>query len=66
MWSKYVSSNVCRDFRRPLSTFAMVERKSFNGKFKSKNYFSDWAFYVTIIDADITLEGESLSIQYLI
>ena len=32
---------------------ATVAQKSFNGKFTAKNWFSDWAFYVIIVDADI-------------
>ena len=36
MWSKYLSNNVWRDFRLPLSAFAMVAGESFNGKFTVK------------------------------
>ena len=53
MWSKYVSNNVLRYFRLSVSEFAMVERKSFNGKFTAKTDFIDQAFYVTTTDADI-------------
>ena len=52
-WSKYVSYNVWSDFRLPVPAFATVARKSFNGKFTTKNDFSVQTFYVTIIDADI-------------
>ena len=52
MWFKFVSNNVCIDFRLPLSAFTIVAGKSFKGTFKP-NWFSDRAFYVTIIDADI-------------
>ena len=46
--------NIWRDFRLPRSALATVDRKSFNGKFTAKNYFSDRAFYVTHdSDADI-------------
>ena len=36
-----------------MSALTLVERKSFNGKFTAKKWFSDWEFYVTIADADI-------------
>ena len=36
MWSKYVSNNVWRDYRLPVSTFVTVARKIFIGKFTSK------------------------------
>ena len=36
MWSKYVSSNVWRDFTLPVSAFATVVWKTFNGKFTAK------------------------------
>ena len=36
-----------------MSELATVARKSFNGKFTTKNWFSDRAFYVTIAIADI-------------
>ena len=39
MWFKYVSNNVWTDFRLTVSTFAMVARKSFNGKFTAQNDF---------------------------
>ena len=35
-----------------MSALATVVRKSFNGKFTAKIWFSDQAFYVTIADAD--------------
>ena len=50
MWSKYVSNNVRRDFRVPVSAFATVARQSFNGKFTA---ILDHVFYVTITDTDI-------------
>ena len=54
MWSKYVSNNVCKGFRLPAPAFARVARKSFNGKFYCKNWFSDRAsFFIFITDADI-------------
>ena len=49
MWSKFVSNNVCRDFRLSFSAFSIVAWKSFI----SQNWFSNQAFYVTIIDANI-------------
>ena len=36
-----------------MSALATVARKSFNGKFYWKNWFSDRTFHVTIADADI-------------
>ena len=36
-----------------MSALATVARKSFNGKFAAKIDFPNWAFYVTIADADI-------------
>ena len=39
--------------RLPVSVFATVARKSFNGKFTAKIEFSDRAFYVAITDSDI-------------
>ena len=30
-WSKFVSNDICRDFRLPVSAFETVARKSFNG-----------------------------------
>ena len=36
MWFKNVSNNVWRDFRLPVSAFATVARKRFNGKFTAK------------------------------
>ena len=36
MWSKYLSNNVWRDFRLPMSALATVAEKSFNGKFTAK------------------------------
>ena len=35
-WSKYLSNNVWRDFRLPMSALATVAGKSFNGKFTPK------------------------------
>ena len=35
-WSKYVVNNAQRDLRIPVSVFATVARKSFNGKFTAK------------------------------
>ena len=53
MWSKYVSINVWRDFRLPVSSFATVAQKGFYRKFTAKIYFLNRAFYVTTTDADI-------------
>ena len=50
MWSKSVSNIVWRDFRLPVSSFAMIAMKGFNGKFTTR--ICDRAFYVTITDAD--------------
>ena len=36
-----------------MSALAMVARKRINDKFTAKIDFTDWAFYVTIADADI-------------
>ena len=36
MWSKYVSNNVWRDLRLPVSDFSTVAWKSFNLKFTAK------------------------------
>ena len=36
-----------------MSALAMVVRKSFNGKFTAKNWFSGRVLYVIIADADI-------------
>ena len=36
MWSKYLSNNVWRDFRLPMSALATVAGRSFNGKFTAK------------------------------
>ena len=36
-----------------MSPLTLVERKSFNGKFTAKKWFSDREFYVTIADADM-------------
>ena len=44
--------NVCKEFRFPLSEFAMVAGK-FLWQIYSKILFSDRGFYVTIIDTDI-------------
>ena len=42
-----------RSVRLPRSALATVARKSFKWQIYCKNCFSDWAFYVTIADADI-------------
>ena len=46
MLSKYVSNNLQRDFRIPVSAFVKVARKSFNAKFTAKIGFRS-RFYVT-------------------
>ena len=53
IWYKHFLRNIWRDFRLPMSVLATVARKSFNGKFTGKKWFSDLAFYVIIADADI-------------
>ena len=53
MLYKHISRNVWKDFRLPVLALATVARKSFNGKFTAKNWFSDWVFYYTIANADI-------------
>ena len=57
MWSKYLSNNVWRDFRLPMSALATVAGKNFNGKFTAKIDFSDRVFYITLGDADIGSEN---------
>ena len=52
IWYKYILRNVRRDFRLPISALATVARKSFDGIFNAKKWFSDQAFYVTIADVD--------------
>ena len=53
MWFKYVSNNVWRGFyTAPVSAFTTVARKVLMANLLPK-WFSDWAFNVTITDADI-------------
>ena len=47
---KHIVRNVWRDFKLPMSALATVARRILNGKLID---FSNWAFYVTIVDADI-------------
>ena len=65
MWSKYLSNNVWRDFRLPMSALAMVAGKSINCKFTAKNDFGCLVSYVTIADAD-TGNLKSLQSPYII
>ena len=53
MWPKYISNNVYieREFRHPVSAFATVTRKSFNGKFTAKIDFPIGHFIIA--DANI-------------
>ena len=44
---------VWEDLRLPISAFATISRKSFNGKFTAKIDFPFLTFYVAIVDADI-------------
>ena len=67
MWSKYLSNNVWRDFRLPMSALATVGGESFDSKFTAKTDFLIGYLYITIADADIgslkslhTLFGEYL------
>ena len=53
MWPIYVSTNVWKNLRLPVSASATVARKSFNGKFIAKLDFPMRAFYVTINDTVI-------------
>ena len=39
MWTKYVSNNVWRAYRLPVSIIATVAQKAFNSKFISKINF---------------------------
>ena len=52
MWSQDVSNNVCRDFTLPLSAFAIISGKILRENLRQK-WFSDQAFYFTIIDTEI-------------
>ena len=63
MWSKYFSNNVWRDFWLPMSAFATVAWKSYNGKFTAKIVFS--LGYFTLPLLMLTLEVCSFSIHYL-
>ena len=50
MWSKYLSNNVWRDFRLPMSALATVlVRKSFNGKFTAKIDFPIGYFILPLL-----------------
>ena len=64
MWSKYLSNNVWRDFRLPMSPLATVAGKSFNSKLTAKIDFLLGYFIVQLLM--LTLEALSLSIHYLI
>ena len=63
-WSKYVSNNVRRDFRLPVSAFATVARKVFNGKFTAKIHVPISTFMLSYLTS--TLKVWSLSEHYLI
>ena len=58
----YVSKNVWRVLRLPVSAFALVAQKSFNGEFTANNWFSDQTFYVTIANF-LSMKVLSLSIH---
>ena len=51
-------------FKFPMSALAMVEQKSFNGKFTAKIDFPIGYFILPLLM--LTLEVQSLSIHYLI
>ena len=54
MWSKYLSNDIWRDFKLPMSALATVAGKSFNDKFTAKIDFPlGYYFYITIAYADI-------------
>ena len=61
MWSKYVLNNVWTDFRFPVSAFATVAWKNFNGKFTAKMDFPIWNFMLPL--PTLNLEVESPTIQ---
>ena len=63
MWSKCVSNNVWRDFRLPVSSFAMVAQESFNGKFTTKIGFPIGNFMLLLLT--LTLEVWSLDLHTL-
>ena len=52
MWPKYLSNNVWRDFRLPMSALATVAGKSFNLNLPQK-LISARVFYITTADANI-------------
>ena len=62
--SKGISNNVWRGFRLPVSSFAMVARGCFNGKFTAKSGYSIGHLILPYLTP--TLEVLSLSIHYLI
>ena len=45
MWSKWLSNNVWRYFRRPMSAEATVAEQSFNGKFTAKIDYHRWCWH---------------------
>ena len=50
MWSKYVlSNNFQRDFRIPVSAFATLARRSFNGKLTAKLVFRSGHFMLPLL-----------------
>ena len=63
-WAKYVSNKVWRDFRLPVSVFASVARKSFNGKFTASIDFPIGHCMLPLLT--LTLEVNSHSLHYLI
>ena len=53
MWSKYLSNNVWRDFRPPISALATVAGWNFKGANLLQKLISRSVVYITIVDADI-------------
>ena len=53
MWSKYLSNNVWRDFRLPMSALASVAGKSFNVKFPAKFDFPIGYFILLMLRLEV-------------
>ena len=49
MWSKYLSNNVWRDLRLPMSALATVAGESFDGKFTAKIDFPTGYFILPLL-----------------
>ena len=64
LFSKYLSNNVWRYFRLPMSAIAIVAWKSFSCKFSAKTKFPIWDFMLPLLM--LTLEVLSLSMHYFI